>query len=103
MKTSRPVAFSLALLAVAALALVGGRAFAEEEEAAEPKTLAMIVAADASLSEFVKGLKAADLLKTLEGAGPYTVLAPDNAAIASRSLPAETVPETFTPCKLRAM
>lgn len=32
------------------------------------------------LSTFVKALEAADLMKTLEGSGPFTVFAPSNAA-----------------------
>lgn len=43
----------------------------------------------------VAAVKAADLVETLQGAGPFTVFAPTNSAFAK--LPAETVPTLLKP------
>lgn len=47
------------------------------------ETIAATAAATADLSTLVSALKAADLVTTLEGKGPYTVFAPTNAAFAA--------------------
>jgi uncharacterized surface protein with fasciclin (FAS1) repeats len=41
-----------------------------------------VASADPQFSTLVTALKTADLVKTLEGAGPFTVFAPTNAAFA---------------------
>ena len=46
------------------------------------KTIAELAVSSASLSTLVKALKAADLVETLSGEGPFTVFAPTNAAFA---------------------
>lgn len=43
-------------------------------------TIVEVAAADGSLSTLVTALKAAGLVDTLKGAGPFTVFAPNNAA-----------------------
>jgi uncharacterized surface protein with fasciclin (FAS1) repeats len=43
-------------------------------------TIVDVAAADGSLSTLVTALKAAGLVDTLKGAGPFTVFAPNNAA-----------------------
>ena len=60
-----------------------------------PKTIAEIAAADADLSTLVAALKAADLVDTLSGPGPFTVFAPTNAAF--NRLPAGVVANLLKP------
>ncbi len=45
-------------------------------------TIAAVASGNADLSTLVAALKAGDLVSTLEGAGPFTVFAPTNAAFA---------------------
>lgn len=52
------------------------------------KTVMEIIATTSSLSSFTKALQAAELDKTLEGKGPFTVFAPSNAALTK--LPPQT-------------
>jgi uncharacterized surface protein with fasciclin (FAS1) repeats len=60
-----------------------------------PKNIAQLAIGDPQLSDLVTALKAAGLVTTLEGRGPYTVFAPDNAAFAS--LPAGTLSKLLEP------
>ena len=53
---------------------------AATEKAAEAQDLVKAVAANAELSTLVTALKAAELTEALQGAGPFTVFAPTNAA-----------------------
>jgi len=48
----------------------------------EPKTVVDLAVATPDLSTLVTALKAADLVSTLEGKGPFTVFAPTNEAFA---------------------
>lgn len=50
--------------------------------AAAPKTIVAVATADADLTTLVTAVKAAGLVDTLNGAGPYTVFAPTNEAFA---------------------
>jgi uncharacterized surface protein with fasciclin (FAS1) repeats len=56
---------------------------AAAEKGGELPTLGSVVASAPSLSTFATALKDAELDKALDGAAPYTVLAPTNAAFAS--------------------
>jgi uncharacterized surface protein with fasciclin (FAS1) repeats len=47
---------------------------------AKAKTVLDVIGEDTSLSKFAAALKAADMEGTLKGAGPFTVLAPSDAA-----------------------
>ena len=62
---------------------------------AASKNIVQIAAADPQLSTLVTAVKAAGLVGTLEGPGPYTVFAPTNAAFAA--LPAGTVSTLLEP------
>jgi uncharacterized surface protein with fasciclin (FAS1) repeats len=53
-------------------------------------TILQIANADRNLSSLIKGLKAANLEETLNGIGPFTILAPVNLAFGNL-----TPPETF--------
>lgn len=53
-------------------------------------TILQIANADRNLSTLIKGLKAANLEETLNGIGPFTILAPVNLAFGNL-----TPPETF--------
>ncbi len=59
------------------------------------KTIAEIASANPDLSTLVTAVKAAGLVDTLNGTGPYTVFAPTNAAFAA--LPAGTVETLLKP------
>jgi uncharacterized surface protein with fasciclin (FAS1) repeats len=91
----------LKLSAVAFLAL-SGFAFAEHHtskvamtETKAAGTIVDIAAGNADFSTLVAALKAAGLVETLSGAGPFTVFAPTNAAFAK--LPAGTVESLLKP------
>jgi uncharacterized surface protein with fasciclin (FAS1) repeats len=86
-------ALSLALPG-AALAANHGKASAEQA-AATQQTIAGIAAGNPDFSTLVAALKAADLVSTLDGEGPFTVFAPTNDAFAK--LPAGTVETLLKP------
>jgi len=90
-----------ALIAILALALPGaaiaynhGKADAAKAAAAT-QTIAGIAAGNPDFSTLVAALKAADLVGTLDGNGPFTVFAPTNEAFAK--LPAGTVENLLQP------
>jgi uncharacterized surface protein with fasciclin (FAS1) repeats len=59
------------------------------------KTIVSIAAGNKNFSTLVAALKAADLVDTLSGTGPYTVFAPTNAAFAK--LPKATLANLLKP------
>ena len=59
------------------------------------KTIVDIAVADPNFSTLVAALKAADLVETLQSAGPFTVFAPTNDAFAK--LPAGTLDSLLKP------
>jgi uncharacterized surface protein with fasciclin (FAS1) repeats len=62
------------------------------------ETIAAVAAGNADLTTLVAALKAGDLVSTLEGAGPFTVFAPTNAAFADIQSTVDTLlkPENKT-------
>lgn len=52
------------------------------QSSAATQSIMQIASSDKYLGTFVTALTAADLVKTLEGPGPFTVFAPTNAAFA---------------------
>ena len=66
-----------------------------EGVAQEEKNIVELAQSQESLSTLVEALKAADLVSTLEGDGPFTVFAPNNAAF--EALPAGTLEELLKP------
>ena len=60
-----------------------------------PGTIVDVAAANSTFSTLVTAVKAADLVGTLSGTGPFTVFAPTNAAFAK--LPAGTVETLVKP------
>lgn len=65
-----------------------------QEEVAASDIVALAIKTEA-LSTLVKAVQAASLVETLQGTGPYTVLAPTNAAFAA--LPAGTLDTLLLP------
>lgn len=61
----------------------------------ETPNIVAVAAGNADFSTLVAAVKAADLVETLSGAGPFTVFAPNNAAFAK--LPAGTVDTLLKP------
>jgi transforming growth factor-beta-induced protein len=61
----------------------------------EPKTVVDIALSDSKFTTLVTALKAAGLVETLQGSGPFTVFAPTNEAFAK--LPAGTVENLLKP------
>lgn len=59
----------------------GGSGANTKTPPAKAKTVLDVLGEDGSLSKFAAALKAADLEGTLKGSGPFTVLAPSDAAI----------------------
>ena len=59
------------------------------------KNIVELAQSQEDLSTLVEALKAADLVSTLEGDGPFTVFAPNNAAF--EALPAGTLEELLKP------
>lgn len=59
------------------------------------KTIAELAVSSKSLSTLVAALKAADLVETLSGEGPFTVFAPTNAAFAK--IPKATLADLLKP------
>jgi uncharacterized surface protein with fasciclin (FAS1) repeats len=90
-----------AIAALAALALTN-TAFAGHHDAAMKNDMAMkkptivdVAVGNPDFTTLVAALKAADLVGTLSGKGPFTVFAPTNAAFAK--LPAGTVDDLLKP------
>ena len=79
---------ALPLLAVGALALLGGRT-AGAGPMAPAKDIVDTAVAAGSFNTLVTAVKAAGLVETLKGAGPFTVFAPTDAAFAK--VPAEAL------------
>jgi uncharacterized surface protein with fasciclin (FAS1) repeats len=78
------------LLAVAAAAL-----FSLSVSAHDHKNIVEVAAGNPDFSTLVAAVKAAGLVDTLSGTGPFTVFAPTNAAFAK--LPAGTVEDLLKP------
>jgi uncharacterized surface protein with fasciclin (FAS1) repeats len=92
----------LTVLAMAALTFTGsalaGGSYADKTAMTQTKaagTIVDIAAGNADISTLVTALKAAGLVETLSGKGPFTVFAPTNAAFAK--LPAGTVESLLKP------
>jgi uncharacterized surface protein with fasciclin (FAS1) repeats len=67
----------------------------QSQAPAEQKDIVALAAGTEQLSTLVTAVKAADLVATLQGDGPFTVFAPDNAAFAK--IPAETLNSLLLP------
>jgi uncharacterized surface protein with fasciclin (FAS1) repeats len=67
--------YALVVTALAALAI-------SVQSSAKTENIVQIASADKDLSTLVTALKEANLVKTLEGPGPFTVFAPTNEAFA---------------------
>lgn len=80
---------------IAVLATVTATILAAQAGSAPKKDIVDTAVAAGSFNTLVAALKAADLVATLEGAGPFTVFAPTDAAFAK--LPAGTVDDLLKP------
>jgi uncharacterized surface protein with fasciclin (FAS1) repeats len=87
------IALALALSVPATVAAYGKQK--SEPAAATTQSIAGIAAGNPDFSTLVAALKAADLVATLDGKGPFTVFAPTNEAFAK--LPAGTVENLLKP------
>lgn len=67
----------------------------EEVVVEQPKDIVTLALENENLTTLVTALKAADLVSTLQGAGPFTVFAPTNEAFAA--LPEGTVEKLLDP------
>src|SRR6056297_1330551 len=85
--------FRRTYLALAAATLMAGPAFADNH--GDAKDIVDIAAGNDDFSTLVAAVKAADLVDTLKGDGPFTVFAPTNAAFAA--LPEGTVESLLKP------
>lgn len=75
--------------------LVGASLFSGVLAQTAPGTIVEVAAGNKSFSTLVAAVKAAGLVETLSGAGPFTVFAPTDEAFAK--LPAGTVEELVKP------
>lgn len=83
---------------LAALTLAAAPAFviaAEKEKEAAKETVVAIAAGNKDFSTLVAAVKAAGLVETLNGKGPFTIFAPNNAAF--EKLPKGTVEDLLKP------
>ncbi len=85
--------FLTRMIAAAAILTLG--IVAVQAEKAPPKDIVDTAIAAGSFNTLAAALKAADLIDTLKGAGPFTVFAPNDAAFAK--LPAGTVEDLLKP------
>ena len=87
----------IAVTACAAAALIVSRLYAETPsgQAPTPPTIVAVAAGNSDFSTLVSALRAADLVGALEGKGPFTVFAPNNAAFAK--LPPGTLEDLLKP------
>ena len=83
------------MFALSSLALVGIVTLASPARAQETKDIVDTAAAAGSFTTLTKALAAADLVATLKGPGPFTVLAPTDDAFAK--LPAGTLENLLKP------
>jgi len=83
------------LLAALLTAVVATPALASAYEKAKPGTIVEVAAANDAFETLVAAVKAAGLVDTLNGAGPFTVFAPTDEAFAK--LPAGTVENLLKP------
>jgi len=79
-KTFRPLLAVVLLLAVVAVPAQAQEDDMKGEEKKMKKTIVEVAQNNDNLSILVKALKAADLVDTLQGEGPFTVFAPTNEA-----------------------
>jgi uncharacterized surface protein with fasciclin (FAS1) repeats len=82
-------------LSIGALALCAMSVAAKSKTMVSPKDIVEFAADSADFSTLVTAVKAASLVDTLRGAGPFTVFAPTNDAFAK--LPAGTVDTLVKP------
>ena len=76
-------------------AVIAGLLLAVSSTAAKAEDIVGIAAGNKDFSTLVTAVKAAGLVETLQGEGPFTVFAPTNAAFAK--LPAGTVETLLKP------
>jgi uncharacterized surface protein with fasciclin (FAS1) repeats len=81
--------------------IAGPKPEAEAPKAVEPKTVVDIAIGSTAHTTLVAAVTAAGLVETLQGAGPFTVFAPVNAAFSA--LPAGTVEGLLKPEKKAAL
>jgi uncharacterized surface protein with fasciclin (FAS1) repeats len=82
---SRPLLFAAAFLAFAACKK------SHNNSPASPGTITKVVTSDTSFSLLASAVTTANLATTLNGPGPFTVFAPNNAAFAASGLSAATL------------
>lgn len=77
MKNLRKLFAPLSIVFVATLALTSCKS---DDPVAAPKDITVVATENGSFTRLVAALAKADLVKTLQGAGPFTVFAPNDAA-----------------------
>lgn len=93
--TSKQLVAALGLAALASAALAAGNPVVGGKEMFPNKDIIANAVESADHTTLVAAVKAADLVTTLQGAGPFTVFAPTNAAFAK--LPAGAVDNLLKP------
>lgn len=95
----RPAALMLATLLLAVVAGIGAGAKSTAQKAAQstppPQNIYFTAQNAGNFNTFIEAVKAAGLVDTLKGGGPFTVFAPTDEAFAK--LPADTLRELLRP------
>ncbi len=95
-RTRRMILKKIIALALMALTVFGsGNLMAEEAKKTEEMTIVEVAVGNKDFSTLVAAVKAAGLVETLSGKGPFTVFAPTNAAF--DALPKGTVETLLKP------
>ena len=89
------LALNLAFASVVAAPVFADHHESTDASAKSAQTIVAIASGNPQFSTLVAALKAADLVGTLQGAGPFTVFAPTDAAFAK--LPAGTLDSLLKP------
>lgn len=95
---ARRAAVSVAMLLLLAAALGGTVATAQQQQGAQtppPQNIFFTAQNAGNFDTFIEAVKAAGLVDTLKGGGPFTVFAPTDEAFAR--LPANTLQELLRP------
>src|SRR5262250_1948861 len=95
MKFARTCSLALAALALATVSYADKNPIVGGKEMFPNKTIVQNAVNSADHTTLVAAVKAAGLVDTLQGPGPFTVFAPVNSAFAA--LPAGTVDELLKP------
>lgn len=95
------VALFIQITPVKAIANIQGKTLVEKEDPKSSKDIVDIAINDGRFKTLVAALKAADLVDTLKGEGPFTVFAPTDDAF--KKIPGNTMADLLKPENKKAL